>query len=256
MEFYRLRDVIIGLRDEYKKNEQRLEALKQYIDIKEDANITEFEFYSYVNDDNKYVEMVLQAKQNFIVEVLNKIKKSLGKKSEMKSIPLSRGYNNDYTYLLAPEEQYYTIDESKSCDLYYEADKILNSPFVSKVAHGRIVLPDQLFDITISPSGIIAHNDSHDCALPPAGFIYSAKGDQLIITAYEDYLYNEHINNILNIKIPAVRFNDDIRNIIEGNPKLRKDIIVEGAEMTKASQLFKVEDINSSTIGLVRKRKR
>lgn len=252
MEYYRLREVILGLRNEYKKNEERLEALKKYIIVNDDVTLDEFDFYSFANDKNKYIELIIRAKQSFIVSLLERLQNKLIKKDNMRQIPISRGYNEDYNYLVLPEEVIYRIDQDKECDLYSEADKLLRNEFITNVTGRKIYVPEADLNLSISPSGIIARTEHHETSYPPAGFIYSAKGDRMLITAYEDYLYNEHINNIFNIRIPSDNFNKTTREIIESNPNIYKELVLEGAEATKNSQMFKMEDINSTTVGLKR----
>ena len=73
MKTYTLKQVIFGLREAYKENEKELKRLKTYVHPKDESKIKEYDFYTYYEGKDKYLQLELKAQQSFIVSLLEKI---------------------------------------------------------------------------------------------------------------------------------------------------------------------------------------
>ena len=194
MGYYTLREVILGLKDEYQKNEKTLEGLKKYINVTTDKELSEFAFYSYNFKDSKYIQLLLEEKQSRIIKTLNNIK-------------------------------------------------------------NRLTLADERLVLETNPERIIATTLPGRIDYPSAGVIYSSKLNQLIITGYDEELFNDHLDKIFNIRINQDFFNAYQRRMIDNNPNARKKLVITGNSATRASQYFSFDNQDDETVVLRRIKK-
>ncbi len=255
MSYYTLREVILGLKDEYQKNEKTLEGLKKYINVTTDKELSEFAFYSYNFKDSKYIQLLLEEKQNRIIKTLNNIKNRLANTKTTKETPVSRESQKQYKYLVLPTNKLYETTGGDFDNSFYNAvDKILSDTFHRNI-DGKIELADERLVLETNPERIIATTLPGRIDYPSAGIIYSSKLNQLIITGYDEELFNDHLDNIFNIRINQDFFNAYQRRMIDSNPNSRKKLVITGNSATRNSQYFSFDDQDDETVVLRRIKK-
>jgi hypothetical protein len=250
MDYYTLSQIILALRDEYKKNELLLEDLKKYTILPDFKTIDDIEYYGY-NDGNKYyLELSLNARQNAIMQTLTNIyNKIVG--NTKKVFPISKQYNNDKRYMVFPDYHTQYLNEINFM-LHHKVDEVLGTKFSRHIATDAIFESDSNLDIKFNQSGITSHVDYLFDAYPPAGIIYRGKDDSMIVTAYEEFLYLDSFNNIINAKIKKSSLPLYHQSIIDKHKN--KELLVEGLSITRASQHFEFDDVEENTVLLRRKK--
>ncbi len=256
MNYYTLKQIILGLRDEYKKNQSLLSELKQYITLKKDERIQDFGFYPYNYHQDKYIELVIEEKLTLIEKLLNHIYRTIVKGEEKVITPVSHELSGEKRYVVLPKDVRLGLDDDRLNEFYSNVDKILGSEFIQKIANGKATLPNAKADIKIFPGGISSYNNYLFELYPPTGIKYNAADDELIVTAYEDPVFSEHLDNILNIRVPKDKFNKEQRYIIDNNPNTEMNVVFHGNTATRVPQYFDIEEENSNTIAFVRNKKK
>ena len=251
MESYTYKQILLSLREEYLKNQKRLNALKKYIQLDQSKKYDEYDFYAFCDGQDKYIELALRERQSVIVKIIETLSNKIIGDGDKITTNIAHEYNGEKRYLTLPNSKIFSVNDLNS--LMADADRILGTEFVQKVT-SRIILDDKDYKLKISPSNIAVETGEGTIEYVPARFLYTPSSDQLSIMAYDDPLYLEHINNVFNTKISADLLSDYHRSIIDASTSKDKDISIQGVSMSKIPQLFDIVEQEDNSVLLKRVR--
>lgn len=246
MEAYSYKQILLSLREEYLKNQKRLNALKKYISLDTKKQFEEYDFYVFNEGRDKYLELALTERQSAIVKLIESISNKIVGDDEKKTINIAHEFNGEMRYLTIPNSKNYSINDFNS--LMADADKILGCEFVQKISNPRIRLEDKDFILKINPANIAITTGEHIVDYVPARLLYTPTNDQLSIIAFDDPLYMEHINNIFNRRIPAELLGEYHRSIIEKSESKDKELSIQGVSLSKVPQYYNVIEGKNSVL--------
>ena len=253
MQYYKFKQIILGLRNEYKKNEKALEDLKNYLPGEEE-DIKNYNFYSFKHNNDRYVQLLLEKKQSMILKLLSYIQNMIITSNKSRVITIEKGIKNGDKKLIVPNDDIDSLSDTERNSFYQAVNNILSSEFFESLTDTHIKQKEDWFRLDISPEKIIGTTIGGTIVYPPTGVIYSSKLDQMIITAYEEEIMLEELYNIFNINLDKSLFNKGQREIIESSPDFNKELVVNGSTLTRNSQFFSFEDEDDKTVVLQRKK--
>ena len=250
MQSYTYKQVLLGLREEYLKNQKRLDALKNYVNLAEKKEYEEFDFYVFNEGRDKYIELVLRERQSMIVKIIESLSNKIVGEEGKKTTAIAHEYNGEKRFLTVPTTNNYSINDMNA--IMADADRILGSEFVQSIAVPKINVNDKDFYFRLSPSNIVVSTGEKNADYVPARFLYTPASDRLSIIAYDDPLYMEHINNVFSFKIPAEIFSDYHRTILDASKNKDKDLSIQGLSLSKIPQLFDITEPDDKSVLLKR----
>ena len=205
--------VIIGLRDEYVRNQNRLNALKELVKVDPEKYS---DYYFYLVKNNQRLALYLQLVEN---KKAKKSLKDLFKKPEYKSA------------ITLGEDGLASIDNANAIIVYDQAtfskitqelltDSYLNGNFSNLSVVGR----DSLFKI--KPDAVTLDSISNDNPFSARYISF----DDMVQCVYYYPLYNpmekKHAEELLFTEIPRENISHIKQSIIDNNPNTSKDIIL------------------------------
>jgi len=236
-EFYSVKDLIIGSREEYLKNERYLKLL---IDLtySYDKNVKEFYFYLQQCDDRK-PELVCKFIQN--LKTLRGVIKYLQLKTHNYKIDLNSGRclknNNGEYFIIDSEYKAFIKNNDKFTQI---AEKILNSDFANKM---KFVTNCRVGEVStmITPSSIYIQEQNLDHKID---FDYHSRIDSIIMSCNNHVINDDLIMHMLESKIPAYILSDYHKQIIDENLSTQKpiEVISETNEKNRVKLLIDEQD--------------
>ena len=234
-DYLRLREIILGLREEYQNTYNQLQDLK-YDDLflSKGINAT----LGIYSDDNVnyYLLVNLEKKLSFLENLLNLFSRKDFSITQLDSYGLD--YRKNYIFI-NDKRLFDVIDENR---FYENCDKILSTKFNSGLKDVYKTLDDEGLNIKVGHNGVFAVTDLNSVNNPVIGVDYFADNDKLVINNYYgDSLFYNKANAILNTRIPKSILNTDIVSIIEENPVSKYPIEFDGLTDSKEAQRFDLE---------------
>ena len=240
MQSYTYKEILLGLREEYLKNQQRLDALKKYVSLDNKKEYEEYGFFVFNDGKDKYVELALRQRQSVIVKLIETLSNKIIGESDKKTTCIAHEFNGEMRYMTFPNSKNYSINDMNS--LMADADRVLGSEFVQKIATGKKYFEDDDYAFKLSPSNILVDTGYHKADYPPARFLYTPDHDILTIIAYDDPLYIEHVNNVFGYEIPADVLTEYHREIIDNSEDKDKALSITGLSLSRVPQVFKFRE--------------
>lgn len=211
-ESYTLKEIVLGTRPEYFKNETYLGFLKNLTTA--DKEVGDFAFNLRVSHDEKpEIRCLFKQNPNTLKGKIIKIKKKLNRYYYGPERGKVLKDNNDNYYIVCSGyDAYIYNDEMKKFDEI--VNKVLNSDFANKIKFGHYFSKGD-YDISILPSGIYLEDNTLGYKVK---FSYCSRNDMIEIKCPKSFEINKEIvSNLLDINIPAILLSDYHKQIIEEN---------------------------------------
>ena len=214
-----VRDLVLGLSDEYRINQRRLKIIENQYFIpapngepsKYRINLKNYyEYYNflfYEHNHNLYLEFLIKKRQNAILNMLEKIKELLNKGEIKVTHTLPGSTDERGKFLILPQSDLYSHD-GYSIDTIKEMidDFIFKSVFVKNIIGLNYEDKDKKMTITTKPQGIVVTTEG-TCDCPPVGISYKPLTDTISITSYEEAAYYDQIMSVFNTPIDEEALN-------------------------------------------------
>lgn len=230
-DYYYLREVILGLREEYLKNEDHLRNLKPLVDAN-DHKIEGFNFLIRQTDYGKpelYCE--IEKKKNCIEKMVTKILKNMNYfPVDISDRGICLKNNND---------EYFIQDDRFSVlvkDLYKEqfaenVQQILNSSFANQIKVNYLEFISNQVDSSLFLTHSMIHFIERDIGLSTDSYLtYKSRDDKLSYhTNREDikgFLLDEYFARCLEAQIPREFLSSYHQDIIEQSDSFNKPISI------------------------------
>ena len=239
MRSFKLQTLILALRNEYKENQLKLEALKQYIELPDEKKVKSLDVYNYVQNNNKIIEFEIIKKQSIIINMINLLTDNHNKYT--RKIEIAHEKDGKHKYIVLPKNEA-TINDLE--ELAKEAYAILEDRFINNIYMPTTYFDDAKMEIRTSPNRIYTHTDVLIEKYLPTSLEYSTKSDSIIVTSDDDPIHTQEMKNILNAELPIDSFpkyhQNRINNYLENHKE--KEIIIDGLKCNKDTQTFSIND--------------
>lgn len=249
---YELKDVLFGLRNEYKKMEEKTEKIKSII-----ASSEEDVDFIISHDENGISTLNIKFPDRFKLKPLNMIFKRPSFKTELTGQETAL-YCNDAIRIK-------NLNIEKTNLLYDLVDGLLSSKYILE-SPTKIAISESLGEniigkknVIFQPAGIVL-SASETCdnlkAFYPSEYLsYSPCEDQISYTVYRETCAYPSIIKLLGTEIPCDKLSDYQKRIIKESGVMGKPLIVE-PESYRITENNKFSvDINDESIVLTKKLK-
>ena len=252
MEKYRIKDVLFGLRDEYKEIEKQLEIITSQIEL---VNPEDKIDVSIVKEGNVTdLKLNLLRKQSAILKVLQSLGKNVLGDNELR-LPLHSLIGGGEHGLILSDEKNMKLPYDSN-DLFYYSDAVVSRPIVQQGPHSiKIREVDEDFDnkknINIYPLGININAWEKHKANPsvPSEFLsYVLESDSLNYAAYRDLALNTGLAELLYTPVKSSELTDVEKEIIKRSNVLNKRVTLETYSILEDNQSFNIEDTHDEII--------
>lgn len=225
-DYYYLREIIFGLKDEYEKHKNQMSLLKPLVSVEDKGNkLRNFEFFiaqCKSSDPELFCSFVLKLNK------LQQLIEHFGQKNER--YDLGKGFSrcnfDDKNDLRLNYSDITLIGQSE--EFKAKLNEIFDSPFVQNININRIM--DVL--AIASPLGLsLWHTDIDFSTTEGKSLNYFPEANKHIIEIRKDKsnLTSNDLMYMLNTKFPKGEFSEYHREIIESNPDSTKEVeIIEG----------------------------
>ena len=259
MENYRIKDVLFGLRNEYKEIEKQLEIITSKIEL---TNKKDKIDVSIVKEGNiTDLKLNLLRKQSAILKVLQTLGKNVLCDNELR-LPLHALLNGDDHGLIISDTRnmLLPIDTNDANSLYATANAVVSRPLVQQGPHSiKIREVDEDYDIkknlNIYPLGLNVNAWEKHKANPsvPSEFLsYVLESDSLNYAAYRDLALKTGLLELLYTPVKSSELTDVEKEIIKNSNVLNKRVTLETYSILEDNQSFNIEDTHDE-IRLTRK---
>ena len=231
-DYYTFKELIMGSRSEYLKNQEYLKLLKQ-ISIAYDKGIKDYYFLIEKNTDN-----IPESKCKFIKELrtleelIEYIQNKYRKYREDETITTCLKNNNGDYIIKSNEGQAIRINNHNKEKFNEIVNKIFTSDFINKLNFMNYYERKNFYYnlIRISENEIYLEKNDNEESNPKFYFnaLYNAKKDAIFMQCYKYYEVNEDlIDYILKFRIPADILSEYHKKIIDNNNDTNKNIKIE-----------------------------
>lgn len=236
--YYYLREIILGLREEYLKNKISLENLKKHIII-DDKKINNIDFKIFKDKENRLsLFCYLEKRQN----VINKLFNSLNNIDDM-----------GYIIEILKDSEYYGIKPMEGIkvdnllEFRKESEKIINSDFNKNIQLQLFDLmsADRNYDLLIN-----AHKIEVKCYNKLVSDIsYLQNKDVITVSAVSvGKNSNISIHRALNLEVPKDLLNDYYIDLIDSTPIAFKNVYIEPYMNSLESIELNISENNSGVV--------
>lgn len=222
--YYYIKEILFGLREEYLKNEEELRKLKEFVVL--DENIENVGFTSFSRK-NKRPELIcdLEEKQLKITNALINIGRIFNKKCKKQEEVVCLKTNNDEFVIPKEGVNIFWKDEFGK-----KANSILSSDFNTEVKDYSIIYSD---------NEMTSYLDLGNFAI---SFRVSSAEDWDLVSKVDYFIKDDvlrfqprgekgRLDKIFNLKLSKELFNIYQRIIIENSSSSKKDILVEKEDL-------------------------
>lgn len=206
-DYYTLKEIILGLHDEYQLHQQELQKLKELCERKENK-ATDFNFRVFQPENKKPVLLCdYEPRQNRIQRVMTDLSKKVGYYIYGRNTAYLVTDNNRY-YFLCGHKSYpvhVRYDDGMEEKFYNQASAILNSTFSNSICSKYIEKNDSNIDaaLTIDTRYIQLYIRNNSDKTPRSTIWYNPSFDTIEFQSFNGKLNTQHIENTLNIKFPS-----------------------------------------------------
>lgn len=238
-DYYTSREIILGLRNSYRKAEQELVKLKLFCEA--DKKVEDFYFFLHqypLLDHHANLHCNLTRKQNILESVLFQMKKILmGYDASKDFATCTKDFNEKY-YLMGFCSQYpISICHSEQNNFKEQVEKIMESEFTQNIMSME---RNGITDRNKSGHIFIKHNGIHIYPYPKyyqkiSCLNYDSRTDIISISSFDKMNSKETIEDTLNMEFPSRYLNEYHMKTINESQITDKPIILEEIEPTRKS---------------------
>lgn len=206
-QYYTVREVILGLRDEYVKNQARLDNLKKYFYIA-DKNVKSFNFETG-NINEQQIIARFEKRGNIIQKLLSELLEEYTIESRETIYTLESSF---YPKTL-------NINPSKLSEFKEEVNKIFGNVFLGKIGITPISLTGKDFDLSfwIDSKGIKLYK--RNIMELETSLEYRASTDEIMVKSGTYSVSSANLMRLLEIKVPSMAFKNYHKELIEKQSK-------------------------------------
>lgn len=224
-EYYKLREVILGLRGEYQKNQEKLNELKKYAGIY-DKRVSDIDFWVFMGYENPVLCCTHTVKRN-------RLQQAYWNRFGIRGLEISdvyRDYRNHYLI-----DGYYKSGVNNHEKFHECATDIMSSDFVNNIQvkfRGEINDGNYNFDMR---GNYIGYHDDY------AGFGYDSKYDQIYLNVYDknkSYIDKDYVEKLLEVPIPIEKLPQYHRDIIEQSNSAKKMTCVQDCPLIEENSCY------------------
>lgn len=220
-EYYTLREILLGLHDEYINSQQQLQQLKQFCEMDEKKAI-DFNFRVFRPENMKPLLLCdFDPKENKLQKIIAEINKKTGQYSYPNQTANLVRDNNRYYFLCKTLEFPVRIKSDYGMDSEFVslADSILDSEFSNGIDSKYITKNLSLLNaaLTIDSTAIEFYVKDNLGDVPPSVLLYDAVTDSVDFYALGVRPTKEQFETVMNVKIPSEELNDYHIKTIEDN---------------------------------------
>ena len=233
-DYYTLKEVIFGLRNEQLRAVRRLQELKKYINLYNQKSYEKDYFYLNILGILWYAQKHKLNLSSRLFEFLDgNLKNALsGYKWSKELIGNIDGCFKKYTDM---------FEITNYVGFIENLDDILNDDFIKKFSLEYTSIS------TKNPLLIFFYNNTHSWHLKKkdkgSQIDYYANDDTLeFITDYHNKSYQEIIDELLEVRFPRYLFSEYIQNIIDNNDEEKKEIIIPDKKIYTKNARFYIND--------------
>lgn len=220
-DYYTLREIILGLHDEYVNNQQQLQKLKLFCEM-DKKRVEDFNFRVFRPENMKPLLLCdFEPKQNKMQKIVAEINKRTGHYS----------YPNETASLVKDNDKYhfsYKNGEFPVCikndygferAFSYVADSIIDSEFSNGIDSKYITsnLSGLNAALTIDSSSIVLYVKDNSGSIPTSVLSYDAPSDRVDYYLLGERPTKEQFEMAMNVKIPSDELNEYHIRSIENN---------------------------------------
>ena len=233
-DYYRLKDIILGFRNEYEENEKKLDRLRKYV-VLSDKKLKDIYFYLSKHQDMNSPELdcVFVKNRSKLGQLLVDYNKSRGYVFLRDTGSVWRNFNDEYKILGNFQTQIYS---DRMFDMVVK--EIMNSEFAKNVQSPYLEICDgkNRYSLAITPTGINFDIWNKDMGNLDSIVSYDSRTDGLTFIDYskEDCLTSFSLGRTLTcdllIHIPRDILSDYHRKIIDNSDDSNKAIMVDNID--------------------------
>ncbi len=242
---FKLSEVVLGLRNEYKKTASELEIIKNHLKLEEGVT-SEVGIYSYLEFSKKDPKTIDAIHSVMIIELTKKLSflEKLLKAISFKNL----SYDEMYNYVSDFRKHHYSVNDKTLFEVddmikfTKDCDAIMNSDFNSGLLDRYLKGNEKGLNIKLGHNGIYAVTDLRSQTQPVVGVDYRANCDQLVLNNYyNDPMFTTKARDLLDTQLYSCLFSDGLADIIRNNPISQYPIKFEGLDNSKFEQRFDLE---------------
>lgn len=227
---YTLKEIILGLHNEYLIHQQNLQELKQFCEIDEKKAI-DFEFRIFQPEQkNPILLCEYSPKQNKVQKFITDFSKKTGYYIYGRHTARLVTDNNQYYFLCGRLE--YPVHVKYNYGMEEEFSKYVNSILKSEFSNNikSQYIEDNYSDINAAltiNSTMIGLYVRDNCRIPYSTILYDSREDVLKFISFEEQLNKQYMETALDIAFPSEKLNEYHINTILNNKDSKKSMIIE-----------------------------
>lgn len=220
-EFYTAKEIIVGTRSEYLRNERELLMLKELV-CSDDKEVDDF-YFEVVKLFGKSPEIICKFIQN--PKTMRGFVRYISEKMGRKASGYENGYLRKAGYNYRIDNSFYdaSIKEGKEKEFVILIRKILNSTFVNNIdcydlRNGNE--KDKDISMIVTGTCVMVSNVDSDFF---DRIIYYSRNDSILATSTRNF-DAEMLERLINFEVPAYCLSEYHRQIIDNNPSTYKPL--------------------------------
>ena len=232
-----MKEIILGLRNEYQKNRKLLDELKLYCEY-DDKKIKDFYFYIQGMKSNHELYCEIVKRRNLMQELGIKIKDLVIGEDLNHDAILTKDNNNSYYFVGLCDNYPICVDLSFMEKFSKAVDKVFESEFVRNInINSGILFKDsgQSYSFNISYENISIYT----MGLPK--LYYNSRLDTIRAYSFNEKFLPSSIYDILNFEIPSEKLKPYHITTINNNSTLNEDITFESFQPCRNIE-FSIEE--------------
>lgn len=204
-QYYTVREIILGLREEYIKNQKALEHLKNYMTLV-NREIEDFRITIGNKEDEELIAR-FQKRGNILQRVIKTIMDDYVIEEE------EAFHDNEALFY----SKNLMINDTRKPEFKEAVEKIFRSPFVEKIGIHSIFLTGKGFDASfgINENGIKLYKTR--VTELESVLEYSAPTDTLLVKSGKYSISNANLTGLLDLKVPCMVFKNYHKELIDKN---------------------------------------
>lgn len=240
--YFYLREIILGLRQEYVENEKMINQLvNKYVTINLDGVE---DIYSYIkkHGNDYYFILELRKRQSLLMKLIQNFTNTVANDYYQKRKELFNVDDVRRDYFLCKDEE--LINISNPNNFFGYIDKLMLNDFNTALDDSYKHIESEDMSIKLGHEGIFTFTGDKRKYAPKTGIDYLSNQNQLRIIDYYKSASPKGINKILDSKIPSSLVDTRLQDIILANPDFSLPIELEGFSYSKEHQYFELEKQN------------
>lgn len=230
-DYYTLKEIILGLSNEYQVHQQELQKLKELCTMDE-KRASDFHFSVYQSEHKRpKLLCTYEPKQNLFKKLATDFSIKVGYYIYGGNTVRLVTDNNEYYFLCGYKKYPIRIkhDYGREEEFYHQATSILNSEFSNNIRSKYIEENKSgiAATLTIDAIEIELHIRNKGGNLPESLVWYDSAKETMKFKSYEGILNNQYINTVLNINFPTSELNPYHIQKICSSEKTEKPIVLQ-----------------------------